>query len=855
MAPERWNVVKEIAAAASELESDARSSYLDQACAADPSLRAEVESLLEAADQAPTLVNRSAIEAVAPELLSEARRQPVGTRFGAYEIVRLIGSGGMGSVYLGHRADAAYEKNVAIKLIRGGLVDGARYRGFLQERQTLASLDHPGIARLLDGGRAADGTPYLVMEYVDGERIDAFCTSRRLGLGGRLRLFRQVCDAVHHAHQHLIVHRDLKPGNILVTRDGTPKLLDFGIAKVLRTDDGASTGPALTTTLHCLTPEYASPEQVRGGSIGTASDVYSLGVILYELLTGRSPVQTGGGSLHDLTHTICEVDPEWPSSAVRRTGTHVVRGGPRESERDAGQIESQAAEPIGHHWRSLAGDLDAIVMKAMRKEPRHRYGSVEQLSDDIHRYLDGLPVLARSGTRRYRAAKFLRRNWVPAGALAVAVLSLIGGTVASVYSEFQAERDRDIAIAARRVAQDEAENARIETRKSDRVRGFLQSMLRAANPNREGPGVTVGALLDEAAASVEEEVGDDLEIESAVRAAIGDAYIGMGRYADGEAQLKRALELQRSVHSGDHRDVLLALNSLGILYHAKGEYAAAQESFEQTLAMQQRLGRDDEESIAQYMNNLGVVVGLRGDVQRAESLLRDALAIRRELLGDDDVATAESLNNLAALLMRRENYAAVEPLCREVLANRRNALGEQHPLVAQAIHNLAVVLLRLGRAEEGEPLLRESINLYRSGLGPDHPELAGALHNLGDALLKAGDAAAALPVLQESLDIRRRALAPSDIRAAQSAMTLGRCHAVLRQYSEAEPLLIEAWKSLSESESSPATATTATLTAIVDLYEAMDRPGDAARYREILSGFTTAPLGTVSQPSSDSSNK
>ncbi|MBI5866563.1 MAG: serine/threonine protein kinase [Planctomycetes bacterium] len=845
MAPDRWHIVKEIVAAASELAPDTRAAYLDQACAADRSLRDEVESLLDAAERAPTLVDRSAIEAVAPELMSDAPRQLVGAEFGAYKIVRLIGAGGMGSVYLGRRADEAYEQEVAIKLIRGGLIDGARYRGFVQERQTLANLNHPGIARLLDGGRGTDGTPYLVMEYVDGEPIDAYCASRRLGLHERLRLFRQVCDAVQHAHQHLVVHRDLKPGNILVTRDGTPKLLDFGIAKVLRADDGAPATRPAATTQHCLTPEYASPEQVRGEPIGTASDVYSLGVVLYELLTGQSPVEKTSGSLQALANTVCEVDPERPSTAVRRTVAHSVERRPKKANGTPAPAAARDSEPITYHWRSLAGDLDAIVMKAMRKEPRHRYGSVEQLSDDIGRHLDGLPVLARSGTWRYRSAKFLRRHWAAGTAAMIAIASLVGATVVSVRSAWQAERDRDDAIAARRIAQTEAENARIESRQSDRVRGFLQSMLRAANPNREGPDVTVGTLLDQAAASVDQDVGDDPEIESAVRMAIGDAYVGMGRYPEGEAQLKEALELQRGVHKGDHRDVVSSLNALGILYHAKGDYAAAQDYLEQTLAMQRRVGNDDHSEVAQFMNNLAVVVGLRGDDQRAETLLREALAIRRKLLGDDHIDTAESLNNLAALLMRRRDYSAVEPICREVLANRRKMLGEQHPLVAQAIHNLGVVLIRLNRNAEGEPLLRQSIDLYRAQLGPDHPELAGALYNLGDARLNAGAAADAEPLLRESLEIRRRSLPPGDARTFQSTLALGRCMTSLKQYSDAEALLVAEWKSMSATPTTSASLRNATLGALADLYEAWGRPGKAAEYRTL----PEKPSPAATQPS------
>lgn len=826
MTTQRWQVVKDTVAEVSELSPEQRCAYLNRVCAHDVELRTEVESLLAAADSPCGLGDKPAIEILAPDLADRAERGFVGTRFGAYRIEREIGAGGMGSVFLGRRADQEYQQEVAIKVIRGSLFDGAVYRRFLQERQTLANLNHPNIARLLDGGRTAEGIPYLVMEYVAGESIDLYCNSRQLGLPARLRLFQKVCAAVHFAHQNLVVHRDLKPSNILVTPDGVPKLLDFGISKVLFTGDTQPAAKETQANQRCLTPEYASPEQIRGESVSTATDVYSLGVLLYELLTGRTPFQYKSGSLLELQNTVCQVDPERPSLAVRRTTRQfTIAGGDK---RATPMTDAPHDQGFELPWRSLVGDLDAIVLKAMRKEPGERYASVEQLSSDIGRHLGGLPVLARAGTWRYRSSKFLKRNWVSIAATALVLTSLVGTTVFSMRSAEQARRDRDDAQLARRTAQVEAESARVEARKSERVRVFLQSMLRAANPNQQGPGVTVGALLDDAAANVSHDVGDDPEIESAVRHAIGDAYVGMGRYADAEPQLRKSLELQRSIHGGDHADVASSLNVLGTLYHAKGEFVAAQDYLEQSLAMRRRLSSDESPEVAQNLNNLAVVLGLQGRDAAAETMHRQALAIRRRLFGSQHADTAESLNNLGALLNRRRDYAAAEPLSREVLAIRQATFGKEHPLVTQAIHNLGVIIGRQGRLDEALPLVRESIDLYRAQLGPDHPDLSGALFNLGDLLLNSKDPEAAEPLLRESLSIRIRAFPTADVRAAQIHSALGHCLALQKKFADAEPLLIQAHQLQQEQLGAQHPATQETARRLAELTQARNRPANAA---------------------------
>jgi hypothetical protein len=454
-----WERVQTVFAAAAELHGDARRRYLDESCGEDTALRAEVESLL-ASDASDTGVISGAIEGAAMNLLG--RESPVGRRVGAYRIIRELGRGGMGSVYLAVRADDQYQKQVAIKLVRGDFTGGPILGRFRAEMQILATLDHPYIARLLDGGATADGLPYLVMEYVDGIPIDRYCREHALNAERICELFCKVCEAVAFAHRNLIIHRDLKPGNILVTAEGTPKLLDFGIAKLLAPSPDAT---LLThTALQPLTPDYASPEQVRGEPVTTATDVYQLGTLLYELLTGRKPHRIQSFTSEEIARVVCREDAVRPSAAAAE-GSTAVPG------------------------KRLLGDLDNIVLMALRKEPERRYPSAEQFREDIVRHLKAMPVAAREDTVAYRAGRFLRRHRLGVAATALVFLSLAGGIVATDQERRQAdlqrrqaehehgvaEEQRDAAVRERRNAEESAREAQKQSRRADeRLRQLLQ---------------------------------------------------------------------------------------------------------------------------------------------------------------------------------------------------------------------------------------------------------------------------------------------------------------------------------------------------------------------------------------------
>lgn len=432
MSPERWAQIKALFAEAADWPVNERAARLTEVCGADEPLRAEVEKLLAADAQAATFLEAAPLAQLAVEPLA------AGDNIGPYRILRELGRGGMGTVYLAERTAAGFEQQVALKLVRRGMDSEEVLRRFFAERQILAQLNHPNIARLLDGGQTAEGRPYIVMEYIAGEALDEYAATRQLDLGERLRLFREVCAAVHYAHQRLVIHRDLKPSNILVTEEGQVKLLDFGIAKVLSPTTGDA-GETLTQW-GLMTPAYASPEQARRAPMTTASDVYALGVILYELLTGRRPYDVKPERPDEWLKTICEQEPERPSLCIK--GMRDEGGRRKEEHRRLASSSRPHPSSLIPHPSALKGDLDNIVLMALRKDPQRRYASVEQFSEDLHRYLAGLPVLARPDTLRYRAAKFVQRNRALTTAAVLAVLILLGGSFATWRQARIAERER-----------------------------------------------------------------------------------------------------------------------------------------------------------------------------------------------------------------------------------------------------------------------------------------------------------------------------------------------------------------------------------------------------------------------------
>ena len=655
---------------------------------------------------------------------------PPNRRIGSYFLHAELGRGGMGVVYLATRADQQYEKRVAIKLIHAGAGRAEVVERFRRERQILASLDHPNIARLLDGGTTDEGLPYFVMEYIEGVTIAAYCDERRLGTRERLRLFRTVCSAVDYAHRNLVVHRDIKPGNILVTPEGVPRLLDFGIAKPIDPD-----AQSVSATAMAMTPAYASPEQVRGDSVTTASDVYSLGVLLYELLTGRNPYRLKGSNPLELLKAICHQEVERPSTAVDRPST---TEGPFASTLPAPAAESLSAlrEPTPDRLRHLLrGDLDSIVMFALRKEVDRRYPSVAALSEDIGRYLEGHPVLARKGTAAYRAGKFVRRNrWRVLTAAALLALATLGAA--------------NFALQSARVAH--------ERDKAQRISRFLVEIFRVSDPGENrGNTITAREVLDRGADRVHGDLKEQPEVKAALLETIGTVYDSLGLYDKALPLLQEALTLRRGALRSDDLEIAGTLNRLGNVFLDKGDAKGAEVVYREALAIRRKRLDPSSRDVAESLNNLASALDTTGNYEESERFFRESLAIKRKL-GGEEQSIATTLLNIAVNRARMGDWDGAESFLREASPLQRKALGPDHPEVAFTTETLAVVLDSKGSFAEAEVLHRQALALQRKVLGEEHADIATTLVNLGNTLLHKGDAAGAEAFYRESLSMSRK---------------------------------------------------------------------------------------------------
>jgi serine/threonine-protein kinase len=898
--PERWQRIQELFHQTLEREPPERDRFLAAACGDHADLEAEVRDLIAAGDGAGGRIER-AIHGTFELAAADRGATRAKLRIGPYQVLRQVGRGGMSTVYLAERADEHYRKRVAIKVVRRGMDTQDILSRLRRERQILAALDHPLIARLLDGGNTGDGLPYFVMEYIDGEPIDRYCDRRRLTISRRLELFRDVCSAVQYAHRNLVIHRDIKPSNLLVTADGVPKLLDFGIAKLLDPELSAPTA----TGMRLLTPEYASPEQVRGEPLTTATDVYSLGVLLYELLTGRRAYRVDGARGRELERLICEVEPERPSAALTRAGKDAAAPTPE-------TVAARRGDRPERLRRRLAGDLDTIVLTALNKEPQRRYPSVEQLSEDVRRHLERLPVVTRRDTLGYRVGKFLRRH-----RLAVAAAAAMGLVVAALVSFYTArltaERDR----------------AQAEERKSAQVAALLTGLFEGSDPGRaRGDEVTARELLDLGARKIETGLRDQPGVRSEMMDLIGGIYRRLGYYEAAEPLVGEALEIRRRLHGPEHPDVASSLASLGNLRYDQGRYGEAEELFRQSLEIRRRHLGGEAPEVAASLNDLAAALYERGRFDRAEEMYRQALEMRRRLLGEGspEVAVslsglasvldrqgrgeeaedlyrraleirrrlygpvhpdlALSLNNLAALLTDRGDYAAAERMLREVAEMEAKLFGEEHPNAALNLHNLAEALRRRGDLAAAERTFVEALETSRRVRGPGHREEAFILRKLGDLLrqagrsaeaeerylealalerrhapegdwrtsyplfglgaiyLERGDPRSAEPLLREAVEIRRRERA-GHWRTAEAESALGACLAALGRYGEAEPLLVGSYPVLLAELGAGEPRVESARRRVIELYDAWGRPQEGLRFRRRYPGPTdTEPPGS-----------
>ncbi|MFQ5572027.1 MAG: tetratricopeptide repeat protein, partial [Rhodothermales bacterium] len=714
---ERWQQVAGLLESALAMPPEQRTPFLDQACPDDPDLRREVAILLNAHDQAGDFLQEIDADQATALIESVGGAATEGQRIGPYQLVRELGRGGMGAVFLARRADEQFEQQVALKLIKRGMDSEAILRRFLHERQILARLHHPNVARLLDGGVSDEDRPYFAMEYVEGVPLTDYCDGHRLDVEARLRLFEKVCRAVQYAHTNLVVHRDLKPSNMLVTEKGELKLLDFGIAKLLGHDETeAGEGTLTEAGLRVMTPEYAAPEQIRGETITTATDVYALGVVLYELLTGHRPYQFERRTPEEVAHVIGEAQPERPSTAVSQSA-EVRRGdGTTETITPEGVSRARGTQPERLR-RRLSGDLDTVVLKALRKEPERRYASAEAFVEDIRRHLAGLPVTAQKDTLAYRASKFVRRHTVgvaASAALAMLAILAVGFAVA-------------MALQQAKTAQ--------EATKTEQVKDFLVSLFEMSDPDAsKGETITAREMLDAGAARIETELADQPEVQAEMMDMMGEVYWKLGLYDPAQPLFERALTLRRTLLGNEHEDVATSLNNLALLLYEKGDYDTAEPLFREALAMRRKLLGQEHPDVAISLNHLALLLQRTGDYDAAEPLYREALAMKRKLLGEEHPSIAIGLNNLALLLRDKGDYDAAVPFLREAVAMWRKVQGEEHTDLATGLQNLASLLRRKGDYAAAEPLYREALVMRRKLLGREHPSVATTLSGLATLL-------------------------------------------------------------------------------------------------------------------------
>ena len=711
---------------------------------------------------------------------------PVPESVGAYRIVRLLGRGGMGSVYLAERADGQFEHRVALKVLRSDRSGEAWRRRFLTERQILAQLVHSNIAWLLDGNVTETGSPYLVMEYVEGLPILEYCDQHRLTIEQRLALFLHVCAAVGYAHRKLIVHRDLKPGNILVTNTGVAKLLDFGIAKLLDPDP-ALAHDSTVTGMRLMTPDYASPEQVRGERVGTASDVYQLGLLLYELLAGRRPYRVAGRSPNEIEREILGADPPRPSNAIT-----LPAASDDPAMRDASDLARARGTTAPRLGKLLSGDLDQIVLKSLRKEPEQRYGSATEFADDVRRHLDGRPVLARRGTRRYRASRFVRRHRVGVAAALLLAVTLGAGILGTLWQAAKAREQASIAALER-------DRARLEAEKANRIATFLTDLFDVAG---EGDVRTdtlrLLPVLERGARRVREELADQPEVLSAALVTISDLYEKLGRYEEAREYAEAALAERRAVLPSGHPDIGEALDNLTGLRIDLGELAEAATTGEEAVALRRaNLAATPEDSTtraraATSMHNLAVILWRQRKLERADSLESEAIALYA-LMGDSSSnVLANSLDVLGVVRQDQGRPDDAVEFARKALDIRRSNVEAPHFLLAVGMNNVATALLAAKRPEEAEPLLVESLAMRRELLGDEHPQVANAIHNLGAVYKDLGRDAEALANYATALEMRRRLLGPTHLDVALSLSSMGLLHHERGRYAEALPLFREA---------------------------------------------------------------
>ncbi len=757
---EQFNdIIKSIFERALELDQISREVFFKNLKAEEKQYEDEVKSLLKAIETNDDFLEIDS----GRDIFSEDNIGPhplIGKHLGVYLIEEEIGQGGMGIVFAGKRDDKEFEQKVAIKILKQGLTSEYLIKRFEKERQTLANLQHPNIAKLFDGGKTNEGLPYLIMEFIDGIPITQYCSENKLSVDEILTLFNMVCEAIQYAHQNLIIHRDIKPENILVDKTGRVKLLDFGVSKLLDEDLLAGNESLTKTGTFHLTPEYASPEQINGGKINTSSDIYSLGVLLYRLLSNEHPYKIYNASPLALSKIFTENKILKPSDMVLSKTK---------------EIKKTDSQKYNLKYKKLEGDLDNIVLKAMHKDSEQRYSSVQEISNDINNYLIGMPVTARGDSLTYRFTKFIQRHKVGVTLFVLFSIVVIAGIAGVIYQGRIAAKERD--------------KANIENAKFEKVNEFLTNILSSVDPSEIGRDVKVYDILEKAAENIEEELKDQPEIEASVRSTLGNTYVNLGEYEKGKPFLLEAYKINDSIYGKMSREVAGNIHDIGLYYDWVGDYKKADSLYDESINIFRKVLTKPIKIFGDALNNRAIIKMNFSEYDIAEKLYLEAIEVSRAVEGERSRNMAVMMNNLAYNYLDAGKLEKSEFYYKKSLAIILDVLGKNRPEVGTAYNNIAWLNIQQNKLDSAEVYLKKSYKLKYDLKGKEHPDVGLALSNLGVLKFKQNRFNKAKIYFLDAIKQYKKSYEDEHPLIAISRYWLGKVYRELKDYDLSEDFL------------------------------------------------------------------